>query len=87
MNKTCGWNENGPYRIMHVVSAWSHVGGSLWGGLGSVALLEEVSLEAGLESLQPCLLAVCALSFMLGVQDVNSQLAAPAAMLPHHQGL
>jgi hypothetical protein len=39
---TCGgFDETGPARLI-CVKAWSIVGGTVWEGLGAVALLEEV---------------------------------------------
>lgn len=35
----CDWSENGPHRLTY---AWSPAVGSVWGRLGSVALLEEL---------------------------------------------
>ena len=36
-----GLHENDPQRLM-VLTAWSPFGGTVWDGLGGVALLEEV---------------------------------------------
>ena len=39
-----------------------------------------MSLGAGFEIKKPLLLPVCSLCFLLAVQDVSSQLPAPAAL-------
>ena len=39
--RRCGLNGNGPHKLIYM-NAWSPVGGTIWVGLGGVALLEEV---------------------------------------------
>lgn len=38
-----GLNDNGPHRCIYL-NAWSAVGGTVWRGLGGVALVEELLL-------------------------------------------
>ena len=41
LNNCASWNENGPQRLKYL-NAWSLVAGTVWEGLGGVAMLEEV---------------------------------------------
>ena len=41
VNSHCGLNENDPHRLIYL-NAWSPVGGTIWKGLGGVALLEKM---------------------------------------------
>ena len=41
INQCCGLNENGPHRLI-CLNAWSPVVGTVWEGLGVVALMEKV---------------------------------------------
>ena len=43
----CGdLSENGPHRLVRL-NAWSLVGGTVWKGLGGVALLEDLCHRCG----------------------------------------
>lgn len=61
----CGvLNENSPHRLIYL-DVWSSFGGTVWAGLGSEALLEEVGHWGGL----------------CGVQNVSFQIAPSASRL------
>ena len=61
-----GLNETGPHGVK-CLNSWIPVGGTVWEGLGGVALFEEVChWEWALK------FPVCSLYLLLVVQDVNS---------------
>lgn len=67
-----GLNKNDPHRFI-CLNTWSPVAGTIWKGLGGVALMEQICHRAGSEVSKasfhpqyiPCLL--------LTIQDVSSQ--------------
>jgi hypothetical protein len=69
-----------------VRTLWYPVGDAIWRGLGSVALLEELS-QAGSESLHPSPLLVSSLCFAPTVEDVSVLTIVSAATIPRHDGL
>lgn len=54
------------------------VGGTVWGSLGSLALLDKVCSGSRFEWIKTLLLALGSLSFVLVVQDVSTQVPVPA---------
>lgn len=71
-----------PQRLRYL-NTWSPVGGAVWGGLGGVASVKEVChwIGWGFEMIGYLQLPGHLLCFVLVVENVNSQLPAPAAML------
>ena len=64
--KTCGLDEKSSHRLIYL-NTWSPVGGTVWEGLGNVALLEEV---------WPCW-GMCVTGSALKFQKTNKCLQCP----------
>lgn len=80
LNNCASWNENGPRRLKYL-NAWSLVAGTVWEGLGGVAMLEEVwqwrlSLRVQRLKLFP--------SSSLSVSWLLSQQRSSQLLLQHH---
>lgn len=62
------------------LNAWSPLGGTAWGGLAPVALLEEVSPETGLATFKDSCHSLHPLCLLLAIWDIGPQLAASVAL-------
>lgn len=72
--------RNGLHQHMHL-QPWSPVGGATWGNFWGCGLAGgRALLEMGLRSYSFTPLAVCLLCFVFEVENVSSQLPAPASV-------
>ena len=75
-------NENGPQRLLSL-NTWPPVGGTVWEGLGHVALLEEVCQWGQALRFQNIGVIPCGLSLPCGC---GSRCELSAIPLFHHHG-